>query len=491
MWTKDGNDAQDKASLGKRLNLEAPEVQQARNASEQTMSANEKLRTNASDGSLGDKLKPGFEQDESIQIMGASGLSASRKNKISEKDLTTQNHAAISIDVRELLAKPDRQAQELVEEFGRVLNMPAGFARDAALLDVQELADKTYKRGKYANNEDSATVASYKNLHTKEQPQEQFLRLEFFDRATEDAEAAAKQVLIASNIVPNIPKLDQKQQYQDIKSDSTRQVAQGYDGCMPLPTPIPSPEQLGITPEIAKALTKAANEVIEPWTKDHPLADRENEIMAQMTATNAQAWNDAKNAFPRLNNVSINIMQAYTRNEIANYNRFDLKDDIDAASAKVISLPGRPADQATLGISQISPKGIREFEDRYPQFKAFLEKKGYVGLAHELAALLDPECAPMIVAAKTASIVEDMQKHGIKNPTVEQIAYAYNPDVYSYFNGHDEVEYKTLYQLDVKISASMHPDQKKEYYANRPDIIATSSQVRNVMVRLHRHDGNK
>ncbi|MBZ0187393.1 MAG: hypothetical protein K8F91_14195 [Candidatus Obscuribacterales bacterium] len=75
---------------------------------------------------------------------------------------------------------------------------------------------------------------------------------------------------------------------------------------------------------------------------------------------------------------------------------------------------------------------MREFEERYPKFKEFLESKGYIGPGHEKAALLDPECAPMIVAAKTTSIIEDMQTHGIEKPSLEQIAYAYNPDVYSF-----------------------------------------------------------
>jgi hypothetical protein len=260
-------------------------------------------------------------------------------------------------------------------------------------------------------------------------------------------------------------------------------VAQSID-IPSMPTLVPSPEQLGMTPETFTALARAAAELAKPWIKDRPLADRENEIMARTTGANPRAWDDAKAAFPQLNKVSTDIMQAYTRNEIANYNRFDLKDDLDAATGKVTSLPMRPADQATLGISQISPKGVREFEEKYPQFKKFLESKGYTGPGHEMAALLDPECAPMIIAAKTASIVEDMHNHGIRNPSPEQIAYAYNPDVYSYSHGHTGKDYKTLYQLDVKISAAFHHDQKKEYYANRPEIISTSSQVHNVMSRL-------
>lgn len=296
---------------------------------------------------------------------------------------------------------------------------------------------------------------------------------------------ATEQVLLASNITPNVRSLEQKQQYQDVKSDSEApKIAQYSDGYMPPPTLVPSPEQLGITPETARALARAAAELILPWAKDHPLAERENDLMEQSVAGNPKAWEDAKGAFPQLARVSTNIMQAYSRNEIANYDRFDLKDDLDAATGKLTSAPGRPADQATLGISQISPKGIGEFERKYPQFKQFLESKGYTGPDHEIAALLDPECAPMIVAAKTASIVEDMQKHGIQKPTSEQIAYAYNPDVYSYSNGHGGKEYKSLYQAQIKLEQMLHPDLKKEYYATIPEVIENSAHVHNVMSKI-------
>ncbi len=62
------------------------------------------------------------------------------------------------------------------------------------------------------------------------------------------------------------------------------------------------------------------------------------------------------------------------------------------------------------------------FEKQYPQFRQFLESKGYFGPGHELKALLDADCVSMIVAAKTANLVDDLHAHGIKNPTTEQFA---------------------------------------------------------------------
>jgi hypothetical protein len=149
---KEGNDVHDKPALPERQNLKAPDVQEARNSSGELIKATEATRTTASDGSLRDRAKLTAEQDDSIQIMGMAGIAASRTNRLSEKDLTVKDPAAKSIDVRELLAKPEKEAQALVEEFGRVTNMPAGQARDADLIKVQQLADKTYGRGQYAEN---------------------------------------------------------------------------------------------------------------------------------------------------------------------------------------------------------------------------------------------------------------------------------------------------------------------------------------------------
>lgn len=353
--------------------------------------------------------------------------------------------------------------------------------------------DKMQEPHKLGKHESATHIGLSPEVIAEMQKKGQASKLEFFDSTAEGALAAlqkpqTEQTLIATNITPNVPNLEQRQQYQDVQSDSDQpklpKVAQSFDGYMPPPTLVPSPDQLGITPETAKALARAAGELILPWTKDHPLAERENDLMEQTVAGNPRAWEDAKGAFPQLAKLSTNIMQAYTRNEIANYDRLDLKDDLDAATGKLTSAPGRPADQATLGISQISPKGIGEFERKYPQFKQFLESKGYTGPGHEIAALLDPECAPMIVAAKTASIVEDMQKHGIQKPTSEQIAYAYNPDVYSYSNGHGGREYKSLYQAQIKLEQMLHPDLKKEYYATIPAVIENSAHVHNVMSKI-------
>lgn len=237
----------------------------------------------------------------------------------------------------------------------------------------------------------------------------------------------------------------------------------GYDGRLPT-----------LLPDFAM---RAAMQVWE--NSDMPLEGSEKQLMDSLTQSNPKAWEQAKDAFPQLANVSIDLMKAYTLNEINHYDRNDWIDDMAVAAGHPVDLPGRGKHDSTLGLSQISPKGVEQFERQYPQLKQFLNSKGY-GPGKEALALLDPDCVPMIVAAKTASIVHDMQNHGIKHPTTEQIAYAYNPDVYSY-SEHGHKTYKSLYQGEVYASKAQHWDQQKEYYAKSGDVIGASKHIKNVL----------
>jgi hypothetical protein len=163
MSTKDGNDTSENSARSERPKLEAADAQEARNASGQTMSTVESRKTNVSNGSLRDRAKPDVEHGDSIQISGAAGIVSSRANRLTERELSAQNLATKSIDIRELLSKPEKEAQVLVEEFGRVMNMPVG-ARDADLFKVEQIADKTYARGRYAD------IDSTQNPQIFEQP---------------------------------------------------------------------------------------------------------------------------------------------------------------------------------------------------------------------------------------------------------------------------------------------------------------------------------
>ncbi len=290
------------------------------------------------------------------------------------------------------------------------------------------------------------------NLYgTTKQPAQKF---ELFDSVHE-------QTLLTANIEPEVPKFEQT--LQRVGSDFSKQqkIAQALDGYMPPPTLLPD--------FIVRAELQIWN------ATEKPLNGLESQLMESTTAANSQAWEQAAMAFSsQLKGAPIALLKAYTRNELACYGREDLAQDIAATDGK--SLGANP----TLGMAQITVKGIQEFEAKYPQLKHFLESKGYSGPGHEMKALLDPECVPMIVAAKTATIVEDLATHGIKHPTSEQIAYGYNPDVYSYSSGHGR-DYKALYLLEVTASKAAHWDQKKEYYANNPDVVANSEHIKNVL----------
>jgi single-stranded DNA-binding protein len=88
-----------------------------------------------------------------------------------------------------------------------------------------------------------------------------------------------------------------------------------------------------------------------------------------------------------------------------------------------------------------------------------------------------------IVAAKTVSVVEDMNKHHVPI-TTESLAYAYNPDVFSYSNNQGGRDYKALYSAEIHASHAVHWDQRKEMYANKPEIITASKHIKNVMHQL-------
>ncbi|HEY9682155.1 MAG TPA: hypothetical protein V6C86_11295 [Oculatellaceae cyanobacterium] len=266
----------------------------------------------------------------------------------------------------------------------------------------------------------------------------------------------------------------------DIYSDKTVKLAQDIQVPM-MPNLVPGPEQLGITKETTIVAAEIAWKLGTALSKEHPIEGQEEGLMAATTASDPKAWEHAASNFPQLADVSPSLMKAYVRNELAFYGREDLAQDIAASAGESLGIT-----PPTLGMAQITVKGIDEFEKKYPQFRAFLESKGYSGPGHEMRALLDPECVPMIVAAKTASLVDDLHKQGIEHPTLEQLAYAYNPDVYSYSDGHGGHEYKTLYQGAIYASKAQHWDQQKEYYAKDRNVWDNSDEVRNVLSWLNK-----
>jgi hypothetical protein len=168
-----------------------------------------------------------------------------------------------------------------------------------------------------------------------------------------------------------------------------------------------------------------------------PYRGFEDQRLADCTKDNPQAWNQAFESYPKLQQYlseqyGTQLMKALVRNELHWY---DAKDKAGDQAAQA----GKPNQTETLGYEQITPKGVQEFESgvingqkvREPDtnLTKFLASKGYSGPGHEAKALEDPSCAPMIVAAKLNTLVQAYEKSGTA-VNARTLAYGYNADVY-------------------------------------------------------------
>ena len=155
----------------------------------------------------------------------------------------------------------------------------------------------------------------------------------------------------------------------------------------------------------------------------HPYRGHIDKTMDKIPDKN---WQQAYDNFPQLKDSgldrqqTIKLMQAIVRNELYHYNE---KDGIDDAVAKftgnAIDIPSRNAKQATLGVTQISPKGVQDMEREFPE-----QLSQYKG--HEVQTLLNPSHAPNLVAANLAHNIDTYKRHGLE-PNARNLAYGYNP----------------------------------------------------------------
>lgn len=298
--------------------------------------------------------------------------------------------------------------------------------------EIWEAMQQPHKLGKH---ESATHIGLTPEVIAEMQKKGQGSKLELFDSKAEEALAAiqkppTEQVLIASNITPAIPNIEQQQQFSDIQAD----------------TPVPSPEGI---------IAKEAQQGYQGFRKDalgrdivrvaipngatdravFPYRGVEDLRLADCTKQNPQAWNDAFAAFPELSNYlsgqdGTRLMKALVRNELHNY---DVKDHVGDTMARF----GHVDSTETLGYPQITPLGLKQFEDKYPQLKAFIASKGHTGANAEADALRDPACTPMIVAAKLQSEVDTLKNAQDKLQPGHKVqinwrslAYTYNADVY-------------------------------------------------------------
>ena len=239
--------------------------------------------------------------------------------------------------------------------------------------------------------------------------------------------------LLASNIAPNVQNLDQMQQFDGIQTDS----------------PLPDSDEIneaGLPSDAVSQyqdtrhwhLKRDIPRVAMPGAGDRavfPYRGSEDALLAECTKDNSQAWNAAFDAFPELQKYlpeqqqGTLLMKALVRNELHHY---DVKDGFGDTMAKL----GHPKTSETLGYSQITPTGVRDFCNRYPQLKQFISQR-HTGPNAEAEALRDPACVPMIVAAKLQSEVDFYKQANDKLSPAQKVpinartlAYAYNADVY-------------------------------------------------------------
>jgi len=256
-------------------------------------------------------------------------------------------------------------------------------------------------------------------------------KLGFFDSKAEEALAAlqkpqTERTLIASNITPVVPNLEQKAQYSDIQTDSPMpapegimaenygdKLRQGYQG---IRNPALGTEIVRVTslPDIG-----------------HPLAGKEMSIIGPIPEA---TWKDASSLFPELTATALTqersalLMKSILANELRHYDLFDQADDTHVQMMGTpIKKADRLAEDATLGYAQISVNGVRKLSQEFPQVKEYLANHGYPP-GQELKALTDPKIAPILIAGNMTHTAKMYENHGI--PVTEQsLAYGFNPDV--------------------------------------------------------------
>ena len=172
--------------------LRSKDAQEARNAGAKDVAGIEAKRTNKSSGSLAE------EQNHSIEIV-TPGAVSSRKNRLTEKDLAKLEARKRSISDDELsqkASKGDGFARDLLGQMQKAKATAAD--GQAALHRVQEVADRFYGRGEFAEKQARPATTTL---------------------AGQKADTAALKAILADDKVPN----DRRflvAQYQEMREKS-------------------------------------------------------------------------------------------------------------------------------------------------------------------------------------------------------------------------------------------------------------------------------
>lgn len=210
---------------------------------------------------------------------------------------------------------------------------------------------------------------------------------------------------------------------------------------------------------------------------ENPFDGFEDRLLALCTRADSYAWHRAISFYPQEQGLSPELLKAFVRRNLSIYTRNGLIDDY------LISTGQHSRHDVPIGFSQITSSKVLELEDKYPALAAFFAGAGYVGAAHESLVLLDPTCVPVITATLVASFVDDL----IENDVAVNdwtVAYAFNPDVYSFEVGEGERKYAVLEGLDVSLSKVKHWDQRLETRAFNEQIVSVSQQTKFIVAQI-------
>lgn len=211
--------------------------------------------------------------------------------------------------------------------------------------------------------------------------------------------------------------------------------------------------------------------------QDRPFEGFEDELLMLTSRADEFAWMRMMSFFPQLRAITPDLMRAFVRGNLCAYTRNMLIEDY------LVSTGQHSRHDVPLGFAQITPSQVLDLEQRYPQLAAFFAGAGYIGAAHESLVLLDPTCAPIVVAAYVTSLIDELIDKMIEVSDAT-VAYAFHPDVYSHSDADSGTVYEVLEGIDVSLSKVKHWDQKLETHAANAEIIAASQQVQRILEQL-------
>ena len=162
-----------------------------------------------------------------------------------------------------------------------------------------------------------------------------------------------------------------------------------------------------------------------------PFRGKEAEKLAEVTKSEPKAFLNAAAMYRDLSKYMFapHLLRQLIGNEIHYYDPIDIDRDKSAREGKIKS------ERHTYGFTQISISAVKLYVLEFPILRQYFERKKHIGPNYEIKGLLDPECAPMIVAAVCEHHLklwkDQNNDDGVPIPISEKtLAYGYNPDVY-------------------------------------------------------------